>query len=191
MFVLDAESGEHAEQEPKMRRTAIDDAHQQIDASHPEKRLKRIHGKEIAIDQKHDREKRSRTTERDSPTTTAQLARDRAGDCDRSCARQGWKQTDRKKRIAEQHSAQPNKQGRQWRKIDVTEVEMLAASHVIELVAKVAIAAVREQVDEERSCAKPDDQELLARQPLGCWFDSRDWHAAILRANAPRIANSI
>src|SRR6266480_7244433 len=157
MFVLDAEPGEQAEQEPKVRRTTIDDAHQQIDASHPEERLKRIHGKEIAIRQKHDREKRSGTAERDSPTMTAQLARD----CDCSRAREGWKQADRKKRIAEQHSAQPNKQRGQRRKIDITEVEMLPASHVIEFIAKVAITAVREQVDEERSCAKPNDQGSL------------------------------
>src|SRR6266480_6977365 len=102
MFVLDAKLGEQAEQEPKVRRTTIDDAHQQIDASHPEERLKRIHGKEIVIRQKHDREKRSGTAERDSPTMTAQLARDCAGECDCSRAREGWKQADRKKRIAEQ-----------------------------------------------------------------------------------------
>src|SRR6266480_4843604 len=68
---------------------------------------------------------------------------------------------------------------------------MLAASNVIELIAKVAITAVREQVDEERRCAKPNDQGSLVRQPLGCCFDSRDWHAAILGANRPGIANSI
>src|SRR6266446_2872345 len=86
MLVLETEPGEHTEPEPESRRTPVDDADHQINASHPENRLERVHGKEIAVDQKHERAKRRRAAERDCPVASAQFACDRAGERDRSRA---------------------------------------------------------------------------------------------------------
>src|SRR5207244_6497812 len=48
MFVFEAESQQRTEPRPKRWRPAVDNADKQINASHPEQRLKRVHGKKIA-----------------------------------------------------------------------------------------------------------------------------------------------
>ena len=83
MFILETEPGKHAEPQPESVRTAVDDAHEQINASHPEEWLERVHGKEIAVGQKHERAKRRRAAKRDRPVAPAQRARDRAVERDR------------------------------------------------------------------------------------------------------------
>ncbi len=48
MFVFETESQERAEPKPQRRRPAVDNADKQISTSHPQQRLKRVHGKEIS-----------------------------------------------------------------------------------------------------------------------------------------------
>ena len=81
--------------------------------------------------------------------TAAQLACDDARENDRARSRQGREQTNRSRRESpKEHSAQSNEQDRQRRKIDITKSEMLPAGHVIELVAKITVTAVRKQMEE-------------------------------------------
>src|SRR5437867_5933398 len=96
MFILETEPGKHAEPQPESVRTAVDDAREQINASHPEERLECVHGKEIAVDQKHERAKRRRAAERDRPAPT-EFACDRAGEHDRSRACERREQSNREK----------------------------------------------------------------------------------------------
>ena len=97
MFVLQPETDERAEPQPKPGRAAIDNPDEQINGAHPKQRLKRVHGKEIADREKEERAKRSGAAERDCPTPSAKLARDHPGQGNVECARNRWKETDREK----------------------------------------------------------------------------------------------
>jgi hypothetical protein len=106
MFVFKTEPQQKAQPKPKLWRAAVYNADKQIDASHPEQRLKRVHGKEIANSQKEQRGQRGRAAERDRPSASAQFARDRACERNGRCARQRWEQANRKQRIAKEDLAQ-------------------------------------------------------------------------------------
>src|SRR5258708_31586076 len=87
MFVFNADSEQHAEPKPKHRRTTVNDADDKINASHPEQRLERIHGKQISDCQIEQRAERSRAGESDGPRASAHLARDYA--CEHNDRRTG------------------------------------------------------------------------------------------------------
>ena len=76
-------------------------------ASHPEQRLKRVHGEEIADSQIEQRTERASTAQCNRPSASAQFTRDHPCDCNggRACNRR--KKTNRKNEFAEEDLAQP------------------------------------------------------------------------------------
>ena len=61
--------------------------------------------------------------------------------------------------------AQPNEKYGERRLVNITEGEMLTAGDVIELVAKISVTAIGEEMNEESHCAKQDDQFVLGCEP--------------------------
>jgi hypothetical protein len=106
-------------------------------------------------------------------SATAQFARDRAGERDRSRTCQRGEESNGKKRIAKQYSTQPNEQRRQRWKIDITKCKMLSASDIVELVTKIIVLTVCEKMKEQSRAAQAGDHCPLAREP----GSSRYWHA--------------
>ena len=157
MFVFNADSEQHAEPKPKRRRTTVNDADEKINASHPEQRLERVHGKEISNCQIEQRAERSRAGESDGPRASAHLARDHACERNDRRTRQRREEANRKKRIAQEQLAQSKKQNRQRRLIDVPKIEMSRAGDVIKLIAKITVAPVCQQMDQQRDRAEESD----------------------------------
>src|SRR6476660_7039658 len=149
MFVFNADAEQNAKPKPKRRRTAVNDTDDKINASHPEQRLERVHGKEISDCQIEQRAQRSRAGESDGPCASAHLSRDHA--CERNDRRTGqsWEEANRKKRVAKEQLAQSKKQNRKWRLIDVSKSEMPGAGDVIKLIAKITVSRVGQQMDEQ------------------------------------------
>ena len=144
---------------PLMMRTS------KINASHPEKRLERVHGKEIADCQIEQRAERTRAGERDRPRASAELARDHACERNDRRARQRREQANRKKRIAQEQLAQSKKQDRQRRLIDVTESQMSPAGDVIKFVAKITVPPVCQQMNQQ---ALPALNTAINADSLNC-----------------------
>ena len=96
MFVFEAESQQNAKPKPKGVRATVDNPDQQINASHPEQRLKRVHREKIADSQIEQRTERARAGERNCPRASAQFTRDQSCDCNRRRARQRREKTNRK-----------------------------------------------------------------------------------------------
>ena len=129
-----------------------------INASHPEQRLERVHGKEISNCQIEQRAERSRAGESDGPRASAHLARDHACERNDRRTRQRREEANRKKRIAQEQLAQSKKQNRQRRLIDVPKIEMARTGDVIKLIAKITVAPVCQQMDQQRlPCAEKSD----------------------------------
>ena len=168
MLVLDTETGEKADPEPKSGGAAVDDSNKQIDTTHPKKRFERVHGKEIAVDDVDRGGERSGAAQTDRPASTAQSARDQTSENDGAGTREGREQPDSMERITEERPAQPDQQDRQRRLINVAQSQVLAARYIIELIPKVAVAAVGEEVEEQGCCSQADDQV-----PLGCGWSRR------------------
>jgi hypothetical protein len=173
VFVLQPETDNRAEPQPKPGRAAIDDPDKQINSDHPEQRFKRVHGKEIAHGQKDERAKRSGAAEGNRPTPAAEFTRDQPGQSNTECTRNRWKETDCEERIPDQDTAQPNKERGKRREIDITKSEMLTAGDVIELVAKITVTAVGEKMDKQSHRPEEDDQFLFDCEPARCWRLSR------------------
>jgi predicted secreted Zn-dependent protease len=69
----------------------------------------------------------------------------------------GREEANRKKRIAQELLAQSKKQNRQRRLIDVSKSEMSPAGDVIKLIAKITVAPVCQQMDQQRRHAEHSD----------------------------------
>ncbi len=89
MLVLDAQPGEQPDPEPESGRAAVNDSYQEIDATHPEQRFERVHGKEIAVYYIYRGGERGGATQRYRPNAPPHLARDHASEHDRGRAREG------------------------------------------------------------------------------------------------------
>ena len=71
--------------------------------------------------------------------------------------RQRREEANRKKRIAQEQLAQSKKQNRQRRLIDVPKIEMSRTGDVIKLIAKITVAPVCQQMDQQRRHAEHSD----------------------------------
>src|SRR5437764_12866005 len=158
MFVFETESQKSAEPKPKDRWTTVDDPNEQINASHPEQRLKRVHREKIADRQTEQRTERARAGERNRPRASAQCTRDQPSDRNRRSGRQRWEKTNGKQRVAKENFAQSQQQDRQWRLVYIPESEMPTAGDVVELVAKITIATVCQEMNQEGYRAEENQQ---------------------------------
>jgi hypothetical protein len=87
----------------------------------------------------------------------ADLARDYPCKRNYPRTRQRREKPNREKRIAQEQVAQSKKQNRQRRLIDVSKIEMARTGDVIKLIAKITVAPVCQQVDEQCCHAEHSD----------------------------------
>ena len=133
---------------PFTMRTTIH-AHEQ-----PEKRLERVHRKEAVEGEIRGRPENRAGREKLAVALGAQFAREDAGEKNDRCAREHGKQADRNERIAEGVALEPRDERDQRRLVDVAPGEVLAASHVVELVAKEAVARDARELRDQLDCGE-------------------------------------
>ena len=88
VLIFNAESGDDTKPQPELRRIAVENANEQINATHPEKRLENIHRVEISDAEIHQGAERCRAGKNHRPYATAELACDQTGQCHRQRARE-------------------------------------------------------------------------------------------------------
>ena len=157
VLVFEADSGDDAEGEPPFRRCAFHDAHHDPRAEQPEERLERIHREEAVEGEIRGRPKDRAGGEKLAVAPGAQLTREDTGKEYDGRARQHGKQPDRKERIAEGVALEPRDERDQRRLVDVAPGEMLATGHVVELVAKEAVARDARELRDELDRGEPGE----------------------------------
>ena len=100
MLVQNTESGYHTEKQPEPFVSAIENAQSDSNASHPEDRLKRIHGEKIIEGEVDGRAKHRERGKELRESSTANFARNPAAEKNLCRSGKSGKKTQREERIA-------------------------------------------------------------------------------------------
>ena len=156
MFVLEAETGQHAEPYPEPRIARAQNSRDYPNATHPVQRLESIHGQQAVGDQCRRAYQDAEAGEELRITIAAEFASDQDGERDQRGAGQRGQNSQRRQRTAHQQR-NLRVDGDQRRGIDITPVEMPGHVEIVELVAKVAVMAdAGEQVQQQLGGAERD-----------------------------------
>ena len=172
MFVLEAETKESAAGEKEFWFVAMDSTKDKERGAHPEKRFERVHGEARSIAEDYGSEQDGEASEKDGEALAAEFAGDEASDENLCALGESGKRADSVKGIAEEESANAEKQRCERGEINVAPGKMVAAGEEIEFVAKVAVAAVGSHLEQDcGSCEEPGDRHFSREEGAG-------WHGA-------------
>ena len=149
MFVFEADARERSKRQPPFRRRTLHDADRDPGAKQPEERLESIHGKET-VEGEIRRGEQNRCGRKKLPEApAAEFASHHAGKKNHSGAGEHRQKANREKRVAENVARNPGDDGYQRWLVHVAPGEMLAAGHIVKLVAKNAVMIDPGKLDEQ------------------------------------------
>ena len=143
VLVFEADSRQDAEPDPEFRVAGLDDADEQVGATHPEQRLERVHGQQAVRGEECRRHQGRERRQALGKTLPAEFTRDQCGESNLGGAGHGGKEPDGGQGITEQRARQPGDHRNQRRLINVTPSQVPAASEVIEFVNKISVMPAR------------------------------------------------
>ena len=155
MLVLEPYAREHAKQQPQTLVAAFDDLDGDKRGAHPEERLERIHRQQV-VEAEIKRRRNHRNARQDLRVgPRAQLARNQPREQDLQPRCKRWQEAQRVQRISQRHALKPRGRRNQRSLIHVAPVQMMAARQVVQLVHKVAIAAIEQHVQRKEGQREP------------------------------------
>src|SRR3712207_5800542 len=142
-------SRDESEREPHSRLAVLEYANDYVRARDPDERLERVHRQDRVDAQEVRRDYDGEAGQQNREASAPRLARDEAREEDGRGARERGQQSQREEGVAERGALEPRDDGDERRLVYVTPVEVFAARQVVKLVAEVAVAAVRQEVNQQ------------------------------------------
>ncbi len=159
VLVVQPDTGQRAEGQPELLVPGLDDADHEPRPAHPEQGLECVHRQDVVQEQVDGGHGHARGRQALAEPPRPHLARERAGEEDLARRGEGGKETDGRKRLAEQCAHEACDQRDECRLVHVPPVEPLGAGQVVQLVPEVAVLVGEEHMEqEERSGHVRDDR---------------------------------
>ena len=167
IFFLQADTCDHTEPEPIARLVALDGEDGKVGAAHPKIRFEAVGAEQAGIRQILRRDHDGDRAEQQGEAASAKLAGEYGGLDYQKRGRQRGDETNAAERIPEYGTAHVSQEWNEWRLVDISPGKVIAARHVIELVAKVAVAVVEVNMEEEFGKRdRPDDRHTKSEEGL-------------------------
>ncbi len=162
IFFLQTDAGDHAEPQPVaravFRKRALDGEDSEVSAAHPEIRFEAVGAEQASVREILRRNDDGDGTKKNGEAASAEFAGEDGGLNDQKGGRECGNEANAAERVSQDGAADVNQKRNERRLVDVSPGEMIAAGDVIELVAKVAVAVVEVDVEEEfREGDGPDE----------------------------------
>lgn len=155
MLVEQANARDDTEEQPKFAAGAIEDFQHDKRGGHPEEGLEHVHGEQAVETEIHGRDHHADAGQKNAVATSAEFARDQAGEDETDASGDGRKKMQGRERVTERDALKPGDYGDERRLIDVAPREMVAAREVVKFVDKIAVAAANQHVRYEKQKRQP------------------------------------
>jgi len=148
ILFLQPDAGNYAEPEP-ITRAALDGENGEISATHPQIGFEAVGAEQASVRKILWRDEDGDSAEEERETASTEFAGQDGGLYYEKRRSQRGDETNAPERISEYGAADVNQKRDEWWLVDVSPGEVIAAGDVIELIAKVAVAIIEVDVEEE------------------------------------------
>src|SRR5580704_5982565 len=149
MLVFKAQAEEGACRKQAFGFVEIDGAQEEVNRSHPEKRLERIHGEPRGVAEDHGSKQDGKAGEEYSEAFAAEFAGKQTRHEDLRALRECRQESNGVQRITEPEAANARQECNERGKVDVAPSEVVAASEEIEFIAEIAVAGVGQHLQQD------------------------------------------
>ena len=170
VFLFKAKTRNHAEPEPVVGIISLDGEDGEVDAAHPEVGFETVRAEQAAVGKVLRCDERTDGAEEEGVAAPAEFA----GDCRGLGRRQSGDEANAAQGVTKHSAADMDQEGYERRLVDVSPGEVIAAGHVIQLVAEISVAVVEVDVEQQiRQGNGPDDRHDGGEEQLVVAVGSR------------------
>ncbi len=167
IFLFQAKTCDQAKPEPVAWLIVLDGADGEVGTAHPEVRFQTVCPEQASVREVLRCDERTDGAQEKCELAAAEFAGDGGGLHDQKGRRQSWDEANAAQRVAKRGAADVNQEGDERWLVDLPPSEVIAARHVIELVAEVSIAVVEVDVEQQiRQGDGPDGRHARCEKRL-------------------------
>src|SRR5216684_2974812 len=193
ILFLQAKARDHAEPQPVAWSVALNREHGEVGAAHPKIGFEAVCAKQTSIGKILRCDKDGDCAQKQGEAASAKFAGKEGGLYDKERRREGGDETNGAQRVSEHSAANVDEERNQRRLVNVSPGEVITARNVVELIAKISVAVVEVDVEEEVGQGDGEDNHHAAGKKglllAAGWTDS-GWGGSHGKANELRKKNS-